>query len=129
MRSKTQFSGVRRASRPTLVNVCMMYSSFLQVFLPSSSCCQSFPQSTHLSEALAQFRNEHLRLLKRGEVTTFRNLVPVEELRIGLAAPYLRRSKKAPFKNPHPHHHIDAQTAENLAQPPQEHPPRPTRGH
>src|SRR5579872_6389452 len=53
-----------------------------------------FRSSAHLSEALAQFSNEQLRLFKRGEVTTFRNLVPVEELRIGLVAPYPRRCKK-----------------------------------
>src|SRR6266481_2459468 len=104
MRSKAQFSGVRRASRPTFVNVCMMHSSFLQVFwhlLPSRSGCKSIQQSTHLSEALAQFGYEQLRLFKCSEVTTFRNLVPVEEIRVGLIAPYLRRREKVAFKDTH----------------------------
>src|SRR4029077_7659356 len=74
-------------------------SSFPDICFPSWCCCQSVPQSTHLSEALAQFGNEQIGLLKRGEVTTFRNLVPVEELRIGLVAPYLRRCEKVAFED------------------------------
>src|SRR6266852_8630807 len=114
MRSKAQFSGVKRASRPTFVNVCMMYSSLYlrdapsakssmpvitSSFLTSDSfpvCCNSVPQSTHLREALAQFGNEQIGLLKRGEVTTFRNLVPVEELRIGLLAHTFGGVKRSP---------------------------------
>jgi hypothetical protein len=55
-------------------------------------------ESPHLSEALAEFGNEQLRLLKRGEVTTFRNLVPVEELRIGLSPHIFGGVKKSPLK-------------------------------
>src|SRR5579863_539961 len=73
-------------------------------------------QSAHLSEALAEFGNEQLRLLKRGEVTTFRNLVPVEELRIGLVAPYLRRCKKVAFENAHRNRQIDGHTGEILCE-------------
>src|SRR5467141_2903358 len=51
------------------------------------------PKSAYLREALAQFGDEEFGLLKRGEVTAFRNLVPVEEFRIGLIAPHLRRRK------------------------------------
>jgi hypothetical protein len=74
------------------------------------------PQSAHLSEALAQFGNEQLRLLKRGEVTTFRNLVPVEELRIGLVAPYLRWCKKVTFEDAHCNWQIDGHTREILCE-------------
>src|SRR5580692_4210009 len=74
------------------------------------------PQSTHLSKALAEFGNEQLRLLKRGEVTTFRNLVPVEELRIGLVAPYLRRCKKVTFEDAHRNREIDGHTGEILCE-------------
>src|SRR6266481_3536466 len=98
MRSKTQSSGVRRASRPTFANVCMMY--FLSIpaqyrYRRRARCRCPFdnscvprrcwpPQSAHLSEALAQFGDEELGLLKRGKVAAFRNLVPVEKVRIGL---------------------------------------------
>jgi len=37
------------------------------------------PQSAHLREALEQFGDEELGLLKRSKVTAFRNLVPVEK--------------------------------------------------
>src|SRR5580704_15316883 len=74
------------------------------------------PQSTHLSEALAQFGNEQLRLLKRGEVTAFRNLVPVEEPRISLVAPYLRRRKKVAFEDAHRNRQIDGHTGEILGE-------------
>src|ERR1700730_9258024 len=33
MRSKTQFSGVRRASRPVFVNVCTMHFPFCEIVL------------------------------------------------------------------------------------------------
>jgi len=58
-------------------------------------------QSAHLREALAQFGDEELGLLKRGEVTAFRNLVPVEEFRIGLIAPHLRRRKEVALEDAH----------------------------
>src|SRR5260370_9314868 len=74
------------------------------------------PQSAHLSEALAQFGNEQLRLLKRGKVTTFRNLVPVEELRIGLVAPYLRWCKEVAFEDAHRNWQIDGHTGEVLCE-------------
>src|ERR1700746_3551531 len=59
------------------------------------------PQSAHLREALAQFGDEEFGLLKRGEVTAFRNLVPVEEFRIGLIAPHLRRCKEVTLEDAH----------------------------
>src|SRR5260370_26948177 len=74
------------------------------------------PQSAQLSEGLAQFGNEQLRLLKRGEVTAFRSLVPVEELRIGLVAPYLRRCKKVTFEDAHRNWQIDGHTGEILCE-------------
>src|SRR5579863_1800889 len=40
---------------------------------------QELLQSTHLGEALAEFRNEQLRLLEGSEVASLRNLVPVVE--------------------------------------------------
>src|SRR6266404_4761364 len=76
-------------------------SSLPDIQIPSSSCCQSFAQSTQLSEALAQFGYEQLGLLERSEVTALGNLVPVEELRIRLIAPCLRRCKKVAFENTH----------------------------
>src|SRR6266446_7171471 len=79
-------------------------------------CCKGVPQSTHLSEALTQFGNEQLGLLKRGEVTTFRNLVPVEELRIGLVAPCLRWCKKVTFEDAHRNWQIDGHTREILCE-------------
>src|SRR5216683_3608361 len=134
MRSKAQFSGVKRASRPTFVNVCMMYSSLYlrdapsakssmpvitSSFLTSDSfpvCCNSVPQSTHLREALAQFGNEQIGLLKRGEVTTFRNLVPIEQLRIGLLAPHLRRCEKIAFEDAHCNRKIEGHSREILSE-------------
>src|ERR1700758_3151643 len=76
-------------------------SSFPDICFPSWSCCQSVQQSTHLRETLAQFGNEQLGLLLRGEVTTFRHLVPVEEFRIGLIAPHLWRCEKVAFEDAH----------------------------
>src|SRR5579864_9562291 len=73
-------------------------------------------ESPHLSEALAEFGNEQLRLFKRGKVTTFRNLVPVEELRIGLVAPYLRRCKKVTFEDAHRNRQIEGHTGEILCE-------------
>src|SRR6201998_1102138 len=73
-------------------------------------------ESPHVSAALAEFGNEQLRLLKGGEVTTFRNLVPVEELRIGLVAPYLRRCKKVTFEDAHRNWQIDGHTGEILCE-------------
>src|SRR6266436_618421 len=63
--------------------------------------CWPPPQSAHLREALAQFGDEELGLLKRGEVTAFRNLGPVEEFRIGLIAPHLRRCKEVTLEDAH----------------------------
>src|SRR4029079_12894674 len=60
-----------------------------------------FARSTHLGEALAQLGNEQFGLLERGEVTTFRNLVPVEELRVGLIAPHLRRREQVALEDTH----------------------------
>src|SRR5260221_1153402 len=74
------------------------------------------PPSAHLSEALAQFGNEQLRLLKRGEVTTFRNLVPVEGLRIGLTPPTLRRCEKVAFKDTHSNRQIEGHSGEILGE-------------
>src|SRR6201987_530551 len=76
-------------------------SSFPDICFPSWSSSQSVQQSTHLSEALAQFVNEQIGLLKRAEVTTFRNLVPVEEFRIGLVSPYPWRRKKVTLEDAH----------------------------
>jgi hypothetical protein len=45
-----------------------------------TACGFHSSSSTHSTEALAQLGNEQLGLLERGEVTTSRNLVPVEEL-------------------------------------------------
>src|SRR5260370_34337676 len=84
-------------------------------FLTSDSfpvCCNSVPQSTHLREALAQFGNEQIGLLKRGEVTTLRNLVPVEELRIGLLTPHLRRCEKVAFEDAHCNREIEGHSRE-----------------
>src|SRR4029077_11135249 len=64
------------------------------------------PQSAHLPEALAQFSDEELGLLKRGEVTAFRNLVPVEKVRIGLIAPHLWRCEKVAFEEAHRDGHV-----------------------
>src|ERR1700751_2088674 len=76
-------------------------SSFPDICFPSWSCSQSVQQSTHLREALAQFGNEEFGLLKRGEVTAFRHLVPVEEFRIGLIAPHLRRCEEVTLEDAH----------------------------
>src|SRR6266481_3794101 len=73
-------------------------------------------ESAHLSEALPQFGNEQLRLLERAEVTAFRDLVPVEELRIGLVAPYLRWCKKVTFEDAHRNWQIDGHTGEILCE-------------
>src|SRR5258708_35302757 len=88
-------------------------------FLTSDSfpvCCNSVPQSTHLREALAQFGNEQIGLLKRGEVTTFRNLVPIEQLRIGLLAPHLRRCEKIAFEDAHCNRKIEGRSREILSE-------------
>src|SRR5216684_4335411 len=88
-------------------------------FLTSDSfpvCCNSVPQSTHLREALAQFGNEQPGLLKRGEVTTFRNLVPVEELRIGLIPQNLPRCEKVAFKDTHSNRQIEGHSGEILGE-------------
>src|ERR1700676_4676319 len=86
-------------------------SNRVRTMLASANGCLviaalTFPSNTdrmsaHLSEALAQFGDEQLGLLKRGEMTTFRNLVPVEEPRIGLIAPHLRRCEKVAFEDTH----------------------------
>src|SRR5579864_4011887 len=91
-------------------------SSFPDICFPSGSCCHSVQQSTHLSEALAQFGNEQIGLLKRGEVTTFRNLVPVEEFRIGLVPPHLRRCEKVAFEDTHRHRQIEGHSDEILCE-------------
>ena len=72
--------------------------------------------SAHLGEAFAQFGNEQLGLLKRGEMTTFRNLVPVEEPRIGLIAPHLRRCEKVAFEDTHCNRQIEGHTGEILGE-------------
>src|SRR6266478_3177000 len=79
-------------------------------FLTSDSfpvCCNSVPQSTHLREALAQFGNEQIGLLKRGEVTTFRNLVPIE---------HLRRCEKIAFEDAHCNRKIEGHSREILSE-------------
>src|SRR5580692_12766323 len=90
-------------------------SSLPDICFPSWSCCQSVPRSTHLSEALAQFGNEQIALLKRGEVTTFRNLVPVEEFRIGLVSPYLWRRKEVTLEDAHCDWEVDQHAAKVFA--------------
>src|SRR4029077_13877863 len=76
-------------------------SSLPDICFPSWSCCQSVPKSTHLGEALAEFRNEQLRLLESSEVASLGNFVPVEEFRIGFVAPYLWRRKEVTLEDAH----------------------------
>src|SRR6267154_4805547 len=58
-------------------------------------------RSTLLSEALAQLGNEQLGLLKRGEVTALRNLVPIEKLRVRTLSPNLRGREHVTFEYAH----------------------------
>src|SRR6266436_424939 len=91
-------------------------SSLPDIRFPSWSCCQSVPQSTQLGEALAQFRNEQLRLLESSEVTALRNLVPIEEFRIGLLAPHLRRCEKVAFEDADCNRQIEGHSREILSE-------------
>src|SRR4029077_1626957 len=91
-------------------------SSLPDICFPSWSCWQSVPLSTHLCETLAQFANEQLGLLKRGEVTTFRNLVPIKELRIRLIGPHLRRCEKVAFEDAYRNRQIDGHPGEILCE-------------
>src|SRR2546422_5221239 len=70
--------------------------------------------STDLTEALAQLGNEQLGLLKRGEVTAFRNLVPIEEPRVGPIAPHLRRVEKVAFEYTHRNRQLERHSHEIL---------------
>src|SRR6266852_6383385 len=70
--------------------------------------------SARLSEAFAQFGNEQLGLLERCEVTTFRNLVPVKELRIRPIAPHLRRREKVALEDTHRHRQFEGHSGEIL---------------
>src|SRR5258708_36040424 len=74
------------------------------------------PQSAHLSEALAQFRNEQLRLLESSEVTALRNLVPIEEFRIRLIGPHLRRCEKVASEDAYRNRQIDGHPGEILCE-------------
>src|SRR6185369_7318683 len=80
------------------------WRSLLQVFLTSDSfrsvataSCSQRTWAKHLRNSATN----RFGLLQRGEMTALRNLVPIEELRIGLLAPHLRRREKVAFKNAH----------------------------
>src|ERR1700746_581220 len=78
MRSKTQFSGVRRASKPTFVNVCIMYFPFCELAL------LGFPEdeSTNLHRRFSRATGSCSRpppgrsLLGRRRVTVAHHLEP-----------------------------------------------------
>src|SRR6266852_5296650 len=104
----TQLSGVRSASSPTFVNACILR------FLFRISClnwCTKI-RSTQLREALAQLGNEQLGLLKRGEVTALRNLVPVEKLRVRTLSPNLRRRDHVTFEYAHGNKDVERHSGE-----------------
>src|SRR4029077_18013862 len=79
-----------------------------------SPCAPSPRWSTNMSETFAQFGNEQLGLLERCEVTTFRNLVPVKELRIRLIGPHLRWCEKVAFEDTHRHRQLEGHSDEIL---------------
>src|ERR1700722_3253578 len=68
-------------------------------FLLRISCLNWCTQSTQLSEALAQLGHKQLGLLKRGEVTALRNLVPIEKPR--WAWPRGARAERAQTRGGH----------------------------
>src|SRR5260370_2598007 len=72
--------------------------------------------STKLSEALPHFGNEQLGLLKRSEVATHGNLVPVEEIRIGLVGPHFRRPEKVALEDTHRDRQFEAHSGEILCE-------------
>src|SRR5258708_36483856 len=72
--------------------------------------------STKLSEALPHFGNEQLGLLKRSEVAALGNLVPVEELRIGLIGPHFRRYEKVALEDTHRNRQFEGHSGEILCE-------------
>ena len=74
------------------------------------------PRSAQSREALAQFGNEQLWLLERGEVTASWDLVPIEKLRISLVAPRLRWREKIPFEDAHRNRQVDGHSGEILGE-------------